>query len=104
MTGRKADHGKPRFDLMPPSAELAVAEVLTFGAQKYADENWRSVSDPLRRYYAALRRHLNAWKSGEKTDPETGLPHLAHAGCCLLFMLDLDLNGEPPKFNPMETP
>jgi len=29
-------------------------------------------------------------KTGEVEDPETGVSHLAHAICCIMFMLDLD--------------
>jgi hypothetical protein len=38
-------------------------------------------------------RHVHAWRAGETKDPESGLHHLAHAGCCLLFMLWLDDRG-----------
>jgi hypothetical protein len=31
-------------------------------------------------------RHLLAFWSGEETDPESGLPHLAHALCGLMFL------------------
>ena len=37
--------------------------------------------------YDALQRHLSSWWGGEDKDPETNLSHLAHAGCCLLFLL-----------------
>lgn len=96
--GRKLDAGKPRFDLIPPAAEAAIVDVLTLGAEKYSPENWRSVPEPERRYFAALRRHLSAWQRGERLDPDDGKSHLAHAGCCLLFLLDLDLGGEPPAW------
>lgn len=38
------------------------------------------------RCYAACLRHLWAWWRGEDNDPETGLSHLDHALCCLLFL------------------
>ena len=31
-------------------------------------------------------RHLIAWRKGELIDPESKLPHLAHAGCNLIFL------------------
>ena len=35
----KHDTGKPRFDLVPPIAQLEFVKVLTFGAQKYSPDN-----------------------------------------------------------------
>lgn len=89
MTGEKHDQGKLRFDLVPPHAERALAAVLTFGAEKYEPNGWREVPDAVPRYEAAALRHLNAYRTGEKFDPESGLPHLAHAMCCLVFLLEL---------------
>ncbi len=88
--GRKDDREKLRFDLIPLAAERSVAAVLTYGAMKYAPDNWRHVPDARARYHAAARRHVSAWASGEHLDPESGLPHLAHAACCLLFLLEFD--------------
>ena len=36
---QKFDDAKPRYDLIPPKILDEVAQVLTFGAQKYDDEN-----------------------------------------------------------------
>jgi hypothetical protein len=83
---------KPRLDLLPPAAMEAIAKVLTFGAGKYGDNNWARGAR-WGRYYAALLRHLLAWWRGEELDPETGLSHLAHAGCCLVFLLEYQRNG-----------
>lgn len=89
--GMKFDDGKPRMDLIPPHAEQMLAMVLTFGAKKYAPDNWRLVENPEQRYIAAAMRHINAYRSGEINDPETGLPHLAHAMCCLAFLIELQV-------------
>lgn len=86
--GLKNDAGKTRFDLLPPRALWAVADVITFGATKYGPDNWRGVER--QRWFAAAMRHLWAWMLGEKRDPESGLPHLAHAACSILFLLDID--------------
>jgi len=90
MIGRKDDSGKRRWDLLPWRAVGTVVDVLTIGASKYGDENWRHVGRPQERYFAAALRHLTAWVDDEDADPETGLPHLAHAVCCVLFLLALD--------------
>lgn len=87
--GRKDDQGKARYDLVPSGAEALVVSVLTYGAIRYGPDNWRHVPDARARYFAAARRHLARWRLGEDLDPESGLPHLAHATCCLLFLLEL---------------
>ena len=88
--GRKDDQAKLRYDLMPLDAERSVVEVLTYGARKYSPENWWKVPDLKTRYHAAARRHIAAWAGGEQLDPESRLPHLAHAMCCLLFVLQIE--------------
>lgn len=86
--GMKSDHGKPILGAIPPHAELAVGRVLTFGAEKYARGNWDHVADHENRYMDAALRHLNAHRRGELVDGESGESHLAHAACCILFLLD----------------
>ena len=91
MEGKKYDQGKPMFALIPPLAELEVAKVLTYGAVKYAPDNWRYVNDPFSRYLSAARRHINMVQLGETHDPETDMHHYAHAICCLMFLLEIEL-------------
>lgn len=83
--GKKFDDDKPRYDLIPPEIEEAIAKVLTVGAAKYGSRNWE-LGMRWGRVYAALRRHTAAWWSGEDTDPETGMSHLWHACACLAFL------------------
>lgn len=83
----KNDGEKVRVELLPPLALEEIAKVLTFGAKKYEDHNWRKGFAWSRLIGAALR-HLLAFMRGEDNDPETGLSHLAHLGCCVLFLLD----------------
>ena len=86
-TGVKHDSGKPRFSLLPLKQIETVVAVLEFGARKYAPGNWQKVENPRDRYFDAAMRHVFAWRNGEKLDQETQLPHLAHAVCCLLFLM-----------------
>jgi Domain of unknown function (DUF5664) len=88
--GVKFDIGKPRWSLLPLRAVALVVDVLEYGAQKYAPDNWRKVPDWRQRYYDAAMRHILAWRLGGRLDAESGLPHLAHAICCLLFALELE--------------
>ncbi|WP_427501360.1 dATP/dGTP diphosphohydrolase domain-containing protein [Methylomonas sp. MED-D] len=87
MAGKKFDAGKPDYTLVPWSGVTKVVEVLMFGASKYSAGGWQFVPDGERRYLAAALRHLSAYADGEQCDQESGLSHLAHAACCLLFLL-----------------
>lgn len=95
--GTKHDCGKRRYDLMPELAEGAVVDVLTFGATKYGDRNWEGLERLDDRCFAACRRHLARWREGEHTDPETGLPHVAHAIVNLIFILEKQLEAKSTK-------
>jgi hypothetical protein len=86
----KHDAGKPRWSLLPRGVIRQVLAVLEFGASKYVPHAWQGVPDARRRYYDAAMRHVESWWSGEKRDAESGLPHLAHAACCLLFLMWFD--------------
>jgi hypothetical protein len=94
---RKHDQSKPMRDLLPFDQVGEIVKVLIFGAGKYDRESWKNTPDGTNRYFAALLRHLVAWRSGEVTDPESGLSHLAHAGACLLFLAWFDDHGRRPK-------
>ena len=88
--GLKYDSGKLRFSLIPPIATTSLAEVLTFGAAKYAPNSWQTVPNGEERYLDALYRHLEAYRNGELTDPESGLSHLAHAITNVAFLLHFE--------------
>lgn len=88
--GRKFDAGKEPFGLLPWVALTWVARTLDYGARKYAPGNWRKVPQGSDRYFDAALRHLVAWRQGEAMDAESGLPHLACAACCVLFLLELE--------------
>ena len=95
--GRKFDNDKLRYDLIPPLALEEMVKVLTFGAQKYEPDNWQKVPESKRRYFAAMQRHLWAWKQGEKLDKESGIHHIAHAACCLYFLYEHDVKYSVDK-------
>ena len=88
----KHDQDKPRPSLFPVRAFFAIVEVMEIGARKYSADNWRKAPH-WSRYYNALQRHLWAMWGGEDRDDETGKLHLAHAGCCLIFLLTYQLLG-----------
>ena len=97
--GVKYDNGKPQWSLLPFRALTQVVEVLTYGAKKYAPDNWKKVPDARRRYIDAGFRHFTAYASGETHDPETGKHHLAHAICCMLYLVAFDLGEHNDKSN-----
>jgi hypothetical protein len=88
-TALKFDQHKLPLNLLSTEAMNQTAAVLAFGAQKYAAHNWRAGfawSRPL----AAAMRQLTAFNDGEDRDPESGLSHLAHAACCIMFLLEFE--------------
>lgn len=94
MKGRKFDLGKTRWELLPWDEVEDIVRVLMFGSAKYEDFNWQKVPEAKARYFDASMRHLIAWKQGEKKDKETGISHLAHLGCCALFLAWFDRQEE----------
>lgn len=91
---QKDNSGKRLWKLLPTKAVGLVVDVLGYGAylaprpdgtKGYGENNWQGI--PTLDYYDAALRHLTAWKLGERLDSASGLSHLAHAACCILFML-----------------
>lgn len=86
MEGMKFDNDKNRLELVHWPFVEDIGRVLTYGAGKYAANNWQVLSEAEDRYFAAAMRHLLAWRAGEIEDPETGLNHLAHVATNLMFL------------------
>lgn len=88
--GRKDDTNKLPWHLLPADAVDEILWVLQYGADKYAARNWEKGMN-WSRPFSALMRHMWAWWRREPCDNETGISHLAHAGCCILFLLAYEL-------------
>lgn len=86
--GLKYDADKPPMALLDPPFLEGVASVLGFGANKYAAHNWRN-GIQYSRLISAAYRHLGAINRGENVDPESGLPHAYHLGCCTMFLASM---------------
>lgn len=89
--GVKHDQGKPSMALLPAKGIEAIASVFTFGATKYSANNWRAGLS-YTRLLSSLLRHVFAFLRGEDNDPESGISHLAHAGCNILMLLEFVLD------------
>lgn len=84
--GVKYDIDKVRLDLIPFESLAEIAKVLMHGEKKYHAWNWAQGMSWVR-MAAAILRHLGAWLAGQDNDPDSGLSHLSHAGCMLLFLI-----------------
>lgn len=72
---KKLDTGKPRFDLIPPEALEALAQLYTLGAAKYGDRNWEK-GTTWGRFFRALMSHAWSWWRGQRCDPVDGQNHM----------------------------
>ena len=79
--------GKTPLELVPPSLERAVANVLGKGSEKYAPRNWEK-GMPFSVTYASLRRHCLAFWEGEDIDAESGQHHMAHVATNAAFLIE----------------
>jgi hypothetical protein len=106
-TGRKDDAGELRWGLLRKSLVLpleAVIRVLMYGANKYGDDNWQWVDNPLVRYRDALDRHLADIDKGVIVDPDTGENNYAHVATNALFLLWFYLAADKPIGNQERRP
>lgn len=70
---------------MDPRKLLPFIEAaLDFGDDKYGAGGWEEI--PFHKFLGALMRHVGAALKGVSRDPESGLPHLAHAGANLAIL------------------
>ena len=92
----KADSGKLQWSLLPFEELKDVVRVLMLGAKKYTPDNWKKCDD-VTRYKDALMRHVISYVSGDITDKESGLSHLAHAVCNCLFLMYFDNTKKEEK-------
>ena len=91
--GKKHDAGKLPHHLLPFDAVNDISEVLQFGMEKYGPRNWE-LGMEWSRPFSAMMRHMWAWWMGQDNDDETGLSHLSHAACCLIFLMAYSKRGK----------
>lgn len=91
----KFDAGKTDWSLVPWDSVEEIVKVLEFGKVKYAAWNWSSNGGfKYMRVFNSTMRHLLAWARGEDKDPESGLSHIAHAGCNIFFLMHFIKNKD----------
>lgn len=97
---------KPPMHLLDKEALFETARVLGFGAFAkkqpdgtlgYGGDNWRGGGEYTlgsKRTLAAAVRHIYQYLDGEVIDDDSGLHHLGHALCEVMFALAADLRGK----------
>jgi hypothetical protein len=81
---------RQRYNIFPNLQQIKLSDNLC-RAEFSGTNNWKHVANGEVRYYDAAMRHIGARHAGEINDPESKLPHLGHAMCCLIFWLWFDL-------------
>jgi hypothetical protein len=92
----KFDSGKPDWAILPLAASEEIIKVFEFGAAKYARGNFLQGNGlSYIRVLNSTLRHVYSFMRGENLDPESGLSHLAHAGCNIYMLLTYELSKTP---------
>lgn len=95
--GLKFDNDKLRWDLLPLDVIEDAVKIITFGANKYSENNWQQLDGGLDRYFAAMMRHLVEYRKGNMVDDESGQSHLSHAITNLIFLMWIEKNKKQTK-------
>lgn len=91
-TGGQKGKKPEEYALIPPFALAEVARVYGMGAKKYSAHNWAK-GYPYSWALSALYRHVEAFRRGENTDPESRFSHLAHAAFHLFTLMEFEKHG-----------
>jgi len=81
----KDDNNKLKIELVSIGILSELAKIRAYGIKKYDADSWRAIDKS--RLYAALMRHIIAWREGEMYDKESKMPHLSHALCNMMFLM-----------------
>ena len=80
---------KLRWELLSLEDVEDIVRVYTAGAKKYGENKWQDLPDGIRRYKAALLRHLVEFDKGNEIDEETGCYSLAAVAWNAIAMLHI---------------
>lgn len=81
----RKNSGKPKLSMVALDCLVPCAQVLAFGARKYARDNWRK-GMPVTEILDSLLRHIASMQKGERIDQESGLSHIGHIQCNAMFL------------------
>lgn len=94
--GLRFNTGKPAWSLMNYKAMEPMLDVLAYGANKYARENWQK-GLVLHEVLESMQRHLAALMDGETHDEESTLWHIGHIQCNAMFYSYFTTNTTSPN-------
>lgn len=92
----KAATGKLKFENIPLTALVDLANGMNDGAAKYGSHNWLTVEEPIDNmvYINAALRHLVLYMAGEDAARDSGVNHLAHVICGLSVLRSAEAVGK----------
>lgn len=90
--------GKPRYHLRPIDVTQEVLKAYEHGCVKHEPFDWEK-GYRWSEYYNKINRHLDAWMTGEREDPESGVHHLAKLIADAEILLAYDLRGGYEEFD-----
>lgn len=85
MKGSRYNIGKLKWSLVSWRALEPMVQVLMFGAEKYAPNNWKG-GLKYTEICESLQRHMNSFLEGEDDDKESKLQHIGHILCNAMFL------------------
>lgn len=96
---------KPPLSCVPMPVLYEVGLAMLEGHLKgYRRHNYRIAGVRMSTYYDAVLRHIAAWWEGQDTDPDSGLPHIVKAICCLVVLRDAQMLGKVTDDRPPSHP
>lgn len=81
------------FSIIPLTAIVALAKVMTLGGRKYGPLNFREAPVAKTVYLDGILRHAMKLAEGEEIDPESGETHWAHIMAGAAIGHDAQVNG-----------
>lgn len=92
----KNSKNKTRWNIVPFEIIEQIAEILTYGAERYGDNTWKNVDKKL--WYDAMMRHVAEYSKGKKyNDKDWNHHHLMHAICNAMFIVYIEQNNKNKK-------
>jgi Domain of unknown function (DUF5664) len=83
---------KVNLQRIPWEAVEMIGQVMMGGSQKHGEGVWKVCNKDL--HIQSLLRHVVAYMCGERRDPESGLPTMAHVACRAMMLAWRDVNEE----------